>query len=196
MINWTEVVVSLVVIIPIFWIVDKLLSLFKKPVIPIKFKRLHSLAQIPKQATKLAGGWDVVVTEIDKSKFPLVVCKLGFALQPPTGYKVTLVPRSSLTKTSYVLQNTPGLGDADYTGEYMLKFRGIPIGSLFGGEFMYDVFPYEVGDRIGQIYLEEVIPVEFVEVDELTQTERGTGGYGSTDRPHFKPIYEDRKSVV
>lgn len=156
--------------------------------VQVKFKRLHSLAQIPKQATELAGGWDVVVTEIDKSHFPLVVCKLGFALQPPTGYKVTLVPRSSLTKTSYILQNTPGLGDADYTGEYMLKFRGIPT-EIVMGTLSYQSFPYQVGDRIGQIYLEEVIPVEFVEVDELTQTERGAGGYGSTDRPKFEPDY-------
>ena len=78
----------------------------------VKFKKLHPNAVIPKQATELAGGWDVTCTEIVQESPDFVICKLGFALQPPVGYRVILVPRSSLTKTHWIVQNSPGLGDA------------------------------------------------------------------------------------
>ena len=158
----------------------------------VKIKRLHKNAAIPRQASELAGGWDVVATEIIKESEDFVICKLGFSLQPPTNYKVTLVPRSSLTKTYWILQNSPGLGDADYTGEYQFRFRAIPIGIEEKSEsnkspfdryigLAYPQFPYKIGDRIGQIYLEEVIPIEFVDVDELSDSNR-LGGYGSTGK--------------
>lgn len=158
----------------------------------VKIKKLHPDAVIPKQASELAGGWDVVATEIIEESDDFVICKLGFALQPPTNYKITLVPRSSLTKTNWILQNSPGLGDPDYLGEYQYRFRCIPINTdleywddhgfitNINDGLKYQEFPYKVGDRIGQIYLEEIIPIEFIEVDELSNTDRGTGGFGST----------------
>ena len=152
----------------------------------VKIKKFHKDAVLPKRATELAGGWDVVVTEIIKESDDFVICNLGFGLQPPDNYKITLVPRSSLTKTHWILQNSPGLGDADFVNEYSFRFRCIPfkIDSGFGNvrdSFIFEPFPYKVGDRIGQIYLEEVIPIEFEEVEELTKTQR-TGGWGSTDK--------------
>jgi dUTPase len=87
-----------------------------------------------------------------------------------------------------VLQNSPCLGDEDYTGEYVLKFRCIPtlggLSSFTGNISLYpgEEFPYKPGDRIAQMYLEEVIPIEFEEVEELSNTERGDGGFGSTGR--------------
>ena len=162
----------------------------------VKIKRLHKDAVIPKQATELAGGWDVVATEIIQEANDFVICKLGFSLQPPPNYKITLVPRSSLTKTKWILQNSPGLGDADFVGEYQYRFRALPV--YFGykwskdeyghsyhdgtDQLLYPEFPFKSGDRIGQIYLEEVIPIEFIEADELSSTERGSGGYGSTNK--------------
>lgn len=153
----------------------------------VKIKRLHKDAVIPKQATELAGGWDVVATEIIQEVNDFVICKLGFSLQPPHNYKITLVPRSSLTKTKWILQNSPGLGDADYVGEYQFRFRALPedLVSTSCGNFWYikyPEFPFKPGNRVGQIYLEEVIPIEFIEVDELSSTERGSGGYGSTNK--------------
>ena len=156
----------------------------------VKIKKFHKDAVTPKQATEFAGGWDVTVTEIKKVEDDLVICKLGFALQLPKGYKLTLVPRSSLTKTHWVLQNSPGLGDCDYRGEFQLRFRGIPIGYEKNpfknmGETVsnltYEQFPFKIGDRVGQAYLEEVIPMEFKVVDELSETKRGEGGFGSTN---------------
>jgi dUTP pyrophosphatase len=150
----------------------------------INLLRLHPYAVIPKQSTELAGGWDVVATEVISESKDFVIYKIGWAMQPPEGYKITLVPRSSLTKTKWVLQNSPGLGDADYRGEYQYKFRAIPndIKHSVIPYLDYEPKPFLVGDRIGQIYLEEVIPIEFEEVSELPSTNRGTGGFGSTGK--------------
>lgn len=162
----------------------------------VKFKKLHPNAVIPKQATELAGGWDVTCTEIVQESPDFVICKLGFALQPPVGYRVILVPRSSFTKTKWIMQNSPGTGDADYLGEYQYRFRALPVNydrhiildydthTVEASEniLVYPSYPFRVGDRIGQIYLEKVIPIEFEEVEELSQTDRGTGGFGSTNK--------------
>lgn len=149
----------------------------------VKIKKLHENAVIPKKATELAAGHDVTVTEIIQESEDFVICKLGFALTPPPGYKVVLVPRSSLTKTKWILQNSPGQGDEDYRGEYQFRFRALPSTAYIkynNGTLIYQDFPYKVGDRIGQMFIEKVIDFEFEEVEELSVTERNTGGYGST----------------
>lgn len=160
----------------------------KEPIV-VKLKKLHELASLPQQATEFAGGWDVVVTKIEQVSDDFVICYLGFSTEFPKGYKLTLVPRSSLTKTKWLLQNSPCCGDADYRGQYSLRFRALPHGfktvEFAGGKgsitgFSYPQFPYKVGERIGQVYLEKVLPTEFKFVDELSNTERGEGGFGST----------------
>ena len=80
--------------------------------VKVKVQLLDDLAVLPKRATELAGGWDVCAEKIEQLEEDLVVCYLGFALQFPENYKITLVPRSSITKTKWILQNSPGLGDA------------------------------------------------------------------------------------
>lgn len=150
----------------------------------IGFKKINENAIIPKRATNFAGGWDVFATEIEKISDDFVICKLGFALVLPEGYKLTLVPRSSLTKTHWVVQNSPGLGDSDFFGEYQFRFRCIPsdIDVLYLNKqnLKYEEFPFNVGDRIGQIYLEEVIPINFNIIDELPESNRNPNGFGST----------------
>jgi dUTP pyrophosphatase len=148
----------------------------------IKIKKLHLNAVVPKRSTEFAGGWDVVATEMIQDSRDLVIYKIGWAMQPPPNFKITLVPRSSITKTKWILQNSPGLGDADYMGEYQFRFRSLPTGvtKFIDYSFEYAKPPFEIGERIGQIYLEEVIPIEFEEVEELSSTDRGEGGFGST----------------
>lgn len=155
----------------------------------IKFKKLHKEAVLPAQAHDTDGGWDVTVTEIEQISENFVIAKLGFALGLPKGHKLTLVPRSSFTKTNWILQNSPGLGDEGYRNEYQYRFRAIPTGVIKisgykGGEWklIYDKFPFEIGDRIGQVYLETVIPTEWKIVEDLDDTDRGKGGFGSTDK--------------
>lgn len=159
----------------------------------VRFKKLHKNAKIPQRADELCGGWDVTCTEINQISSDVVVCKLGFALEIPAGYKLTLVPRSSFTMYKWILQNSPGLGDASYRGEYQYRFRAIPDKLSEFPEsnqnpwdryigLCYPEFPYKEGERIGQIYLEEVIPIEFEEVEELSETDRGDGGFGSSGK--------------
>lgn len=150
----------------------------------VNFKKINKNATIPERGSEFAGGWDVTATEIEQVSEDFVICKIGFALGLPSGTKLTLVPRSSLTKTHWVVQNSPGLGDEDYRGEYQFRFRCIPSGieyvesNVF--KLKYDEFPFKLGERIGQVYLEEVIPMNFIEVEELPETKRSTGGFGST----------------
>jgi dUTP pyrophosphatase len=152
----------------------------------LKIKKLVKEAQVPKKTSELAGGMDVVATEIVQKEDDLVICKLGFSIQPPANCKLTLVPRSSLTKTKWIIQNSPCLLDPDYTGEYQIRFRALPDGIVKLGmnkvELTYPDFPYEVGDRVAQLYLEEIIPAEFEIVNELDETPRGDGGFGSTGK--------------
>ena len=154
-----------------------------KETVKVKIKFLDNGGVLPEKASKLAGGWDVCASKIEQKEEDLVICYLGFALQFPEKYKVTLVPRSSITKTKWILQNSPGLGDPDYTGPYQYRFRALPngISECFAGcRLTYPEFPFKIGERIGQIYLEEIIPTEFEIVEELDETDRGSGGFGST----------------
>jgi len=160
--------------------------------VKIKFKRLHPLAQIPKKATQLAGGWDVTVTELIYKGPNKIYCKLGFALKIPERYKLNIVPRSSFTKYNWVMNNSPGLGDADYLNEYQIRFTAIPTGvnmnkaNLHLDEqpiLIYDKFPYGIGDRIGQIYLSKVENTTFIEVEEFEEViSDRIGGFGSTGK--------------
>lgn len=144
----------------------------------VKIKKLYEDSQLPKQMTEEAGALDVFCHSITKESEDLYTCHTGIAMTPPKGYRIALVPRSSLTKYNWVLGNHYGVGDRDFTGEYAFKFRAIPVG--FTNGLTCSEFPYKVGDRIGQMFLEKVIDFQFEEVAELVVTERGAGGYGST----------------
>lgn len=155
----------------------------------VKFKKIHPNAVLPTKGSEHAGGWDVVCTEIIQEGKDFVTCKLGWSAEIPVGYKLTLVPRSSFTKYKWILQNSPGLGDADFRGEYAYKFRAIPdevrkeggdYGSGVYWELDYQDAPYKVGERIGQVYIEEVIELEPEWADELSETVRGENGWGSS----------------
>lgn len=145
--------------------------------IEVKIKLLRENAKVPVKSSENAAGWDVFVSEIviDPNDPDLVTCKLGFALAPDPHYRIMLVPRSSFTKSNYVMQNSPGLGDPDYRGEYMMKFRKIK-------DTESNQVPFLVGDRVGQIYVEKIIPMGFTKVEELNETKRSSGGFGSTGK--------------
>lgn len=137
----------------------------------VYIKKLHKDAVIPKQATLYAGGWDITATEVIQVEPDLVICKLGFALQLPAGYRLMVQSRSSVVKTRWFIQNSPGLGDPDYFGEYTAHFRALPVTHHYGGmgnsKLLYEKFPYRAGDRIGQCYLERIVELDFHQVDEL-----------------------------
>lgn len=134
----------------------------------VKIKKLHPDAVIPKYAKPGDAGMDLTAVEMERA-WDVITYKTGLAVEIPPWHVGLLFPRSSVYKTSMVLSNCVGVVDSGYRGEIMLKFRDQTSSK-----------PYEVGDRIGQLIIMPYPRIDFEQVDELTPTDRGSGGYGST----------------
>ena len=139
----------------------------------VKFKKISSNTKLPFKGSLDAACSDVYAHSITFEDNKMVI-GLGFKTEIPRGYKGIIVPRSNLTKHPWMMNNSMGVIDADYRGEWKM------ILTPLNGDLITTSLPYGTGDRVGQIYFEAVTPVEFIEVDELSETERGTGGFGST----------------
>ena len=135
----------------------------------IKLQKVTEDARMPIKGSEHAAAYDVYAHSITETGGKVKV-GLGFKTEIPKGYKGIIVPRSNLTKFRWVLNNSFGVIDSDYRGEWMAIFTGLSE----------ELFPYSVGDRVAQIYFEEVLPISFDVVPELEQSERGDGGFGST----------------
>lgn len=144
----------------------------------IKIKRLNSSAVIPKYSKIGDAGLDLTAVTKTRDEFGNIVYGTGLAFEIPEGYFMMLVPRSSNCKTDLTLTNHCGIVDSGYRGEVFFKyaenFRKFPIQTPNED--------YSVGDRIGQAVILPYPQVEFEEVDTLSDSERGTGGYGSTGK--------------
>ena len=146
----------------------------------VKIKKLHKDAVIPKYETVGSVGMDLTAVSKEYDKHGNVVFGTGLAIQIPEGYYADLRPRSSISKYDLVLANSVGTIDSDYRGELILKFKpSVYFGVNRGDD---DGVMYDVGDRIAQLVILPYPKVSFVEVDELSDTERGTGGFGSTNK--------------
>lgn len=143
--------------------------------IEIKIKKLHPDAVIPSYATKGSGLMDVVATSIRETT-DFIEYGTGLAFELPKGYVMRIYPRSSNSKYDLLLTNSVGNLDSDYRGELLFRYKRTKKSKLFGSS----IKKYKIGDRIGQICIEKVIPVKFTEVEDLSVTERDTGGFGST----------------
>ena len=142
----------------------------------IRFKKLHHAAVMPKRATDGAAGFDLTAVSVKYGDGGKVFYDTGIAVEIPAGYVGLLFQRSSVYKTGLSLCNAVGVCDADYRGSISFVFRITGFGKDQG------VTPYKVGDRIGQIVFVPIPEVELVEADRLSETARGTGGYGSTGK--------------
>ncbi len=143
----------------------------------VKIKKLHKDAVIPKYETVGSVGMDLTATSKEYDEYGNVVFGTGISVQLPDGYYADLRPRSSISKYELVLANSVGTIDSDYRGELILKFKPSAHYVVNGEGVMYNV-----GDRIAQLVILPYPKVSFVEVDELSDTERGTGGFGSTNK--------------
>ena len=143
----------------------------------VKIKKLHKDAVIPKYETVGSVGMDLTATSKEYDEYGNVVFGTGISIQLPDGYYADLRPRSSISKYDLVLANSIGTIDADYRGELILKFKPSAHYVVNGEGVMYNV-----GDRIAQLVILPYPKVSIVEVDELSDTERGTGGFGSTNK--------------
>jgi dUTP pyrophosphatase len=146
----------------------------------IKIKKLHSDAVIPMYAKPGDAGMDLTAVSKEYDQFGNVSYGTGLAFEIPEGYVGLLFPRSSNSKQDLLLSNSVGVLDSGYRGEVVLKFKHtILIGVDFTPE-LEEFNTYEIGDRVGQIIILPYPKVEFEEVEELSDTERGAGGFGST----------------
>ena len=136
----------------------------------IKIKKLHADAIIPKYAKDGDAGLDLTAIDVSADE-GTITYKTGLAIEIPRWHVGLLFPRSSVYKTGQSLTNCVGVIDSGYRGEIMLKFTLSPYQR-----------EYQIGDRIGQLIIIPYPMIEFVEVEELTPTDRGKGGYGSTGR--------------
>jgi dUTP pyrophosphatase len=152
----------------------------------VKIKKLNPNAVIPSYAKSGDAGMDLVATSIIKDTPEQITYGMGIALEIPEGFVGLVFPRSSVRKTGLQLSNSVGVIDSGYRGELQATFN-----KLFGTERMYDetkntedtsINFYKVGDRIAQIMIIPYPPIEFMEVDELSDSERGEGGFGSTGK--------------
>lgn len=140
----------------------------------IDFQRLHPDAVIPTYKTPGSSGADaysVADVFIPAGKIGLV--PLGFAVAPPQGMEIQVRPRSGLALNHGVtVLNTPGTIDVDYRGE--VKVILINLGEKD--------FQVKKGDRVAQLVLCFVAPGTYIEKEQLDETTRGSGGFGSTGR--------------
>jgi len=145
--------------------------------IDIKIKKLDPKAVIPFAATEHSAGLDLTAVKVGFSHsedgVPVLVYDTQIAMKIPEGHVGLLFPRSSLANKSLNMTNCVGVVDCDYVGSILLKFK-----------VNTNTTPviYVEGDRVGQIIIMPYPKVNFIEVDELPETERGEGGYGSTDK--------------
>lgn len=145
----------------------------------IKVKKLSKKAVLPFKKNPSDFGYDVTATSVEEVAPNIYKYGTDLAFQidrEDLDSEILLDidgrPRSSIWKTGMCLANSTATLDEDYTGEVQLIFYHV----------MTDMPKYEIGDRIAQIKLGISQEIEFVEVDELTKTERGEGGFGSTGK--------------
>ena len=140
----------------------------------LKIKKLNNEAIIPAYQTKEAAGFDLHSIEdvvINPGERKLIGTGLAFEIE--YGYEVQIRPRSGLAyKHGIIVLNTPGTIDSDYRGE--IKVLLINLGN--------EEFEIKKGERIAQAVVAPVIQAEIVEVDALSDTQRGSGGFGSTGK--------------
>jgi dUTP pyrophosphatase len=137
----------------------------------IKVKAVEGTLNL--QYTENGGNAGIDLVATSKSENELYIeYGTNLALEIPEGYAGFLMPRSSISNYHLVLANSVGLIDSNYRGEIKLRFKK----TLYRPH----INMYNIGDRVGQLLIIPVPRVKLVEVDSLGETDRGTGGFGSS----------------
>lgn len=176
----------------------------------VQITKLADNAVIPTYAHPTDAGMDLYATSKTFDEYGNMVIGTGVAVAIPKGYVGLIFPRSSISQHYCYLTNSVGVIDSDYRGEITFKFaprtsESVPqklrnrLRKLFvGASYRSDLKAnetvdllnfwgreeqsYQVGDRIGQLIIMPYPQVSFTEVDNLPDSDRGSGGYGSTGR--------------
>jgi dUTP pyrophosphatase len=167
--------------------------------VPVKIKRLHPDATVPQYATVGAAGFDLVAVEdVIIAPGETEKVRTGLAFELPPGYELQIRPRSGISeKTKLRVSNAPGTVDEDFRGEVAVLIDNVTPPTSYTKPYLYGIdgkvaikedneqfplFTYIIrkGDRIAQGVLAPVYRASFEVADELSETERGAGGFGST----------------
>lgn len=142
----------------------------------VKFKKLHDDAKIPSYAHDTDAGLDLTAVsftqEFDKSNKLVLVYHTGLAVEIPEGHVGLIFMRSSVSNKSISLTNAVAVIDSGYRGELLLKYK-----------ITTDSLPtiYQPGEKIGQLIIIPYPKIEPIEAEELSDSDRNEGGFGSTD---------------
>jgi len=154
----------------------------------VKIKKLHKDATIPTYGTDFSAGLDFtalnvkchynddvsdVYTHYSMSELKYIEYGTGLSIEIPSGHVGLIFPRSSITNKNLILGNSVGVIDSDYRGEVKFRFKKTK---------QYATDEYKVGEKIGQLLIIPIPKIELEVVEELSDTERGTGAYGSTGK--------------
>ena len=148
----------------------------------VKIKKLHENAVIPKYAKAGDAGLDLTATS--KTWNPdakAYVYGTGLAVEIPEGYVGLLFPRSSIANKQQILSNSVGVIDSGYRGEIMFKFKDT-VKEVQSGLLSLFEEQYQEGERIGQLMILPYPKINFLATSDLSETDRGTGGFGSTGK--------------
>lgn len=137
--------------------------------IKVKIKKIHPDAKLPTYAHDGDAAMDVYAVEKNVTD-KYIEYKTGLKFEVPKNYVMLVFPRSSISNKDLLQSNSVGVLDSGYRGELLIRFK----------KFGDDV--YEVGERVAQIMIVPYPEIEMIEVEELSESERGEGGWGSTGK--------------
>lgn len=145
----------------------------------LKIKKLDPKAVLPSFAKEGDAGMDLTAISISKDNLGNITYHTGIAVEIPKGYVGLLFPRSSICKKQQFLTNGVGVLDSGFRGEILAKFKPV-MGSYETILELFESNEYQEGDRVVQLMIIKHETPEIIEVEELSDTERGYGGFGST----------------
>ena len=142
----------------------------------IKFKKLREGVETPSRAHENDAGLDLKAIDYNYDKeYDNHIYHTGIAVEIPEGYVGLIFPRSSNRNTDSYMTNHVGVIYSGYRGELLVTFKTRDLKLI-------PIKPYEIGNKIAQLVIIAYEKVEFEEVDELSKSDRGTNGHGSSGK--------------
>lgn len=143
--------------------------------VTIKIEKVHPRAELPKKAHSTDAGYDLVAADRNATDM-YVEYDLGFRTEIPEGYYAEIVPRSSISNYDMIMCNAPGIIDSAYRGNWKVRFKVVKDRRNTKRANIY-----KQGERIAQVIFRKEEQVSFEEASVSKISERGTGGFGSTN---------------
>ena len=145
----------------------------------LKIKKLDPKAVIPSFAKDGDAGLDLTAIHMSRDNVGNITYHTGISIEIPKGYVGLLFPRSSICKKQQFLTNGVGVVDSGFRGEILAKFKPV-MGTYDTILELFESNEYQIGDKIVQMIILPYPQIEFEEVAELSETDRGHSGFGST----------------